>query len=579
MRGFQTACVAAAALLSIGAAKPAAPVIDYVVSPEMHGADLAALDVTMRLRADASGVTRLKLPDESAGTTELWRYLRDIKVEGAASVAEDGPAVRVVRSAPRAELTVRYRVVSAYDRDPDATNFDTYKPTIRPHWFWIYGEAAFIQPAEGEPLARFAWRGAPKDFPFASDLEHAGGKPMSQGDLLESVLVGGPDLKLYSRAADGPLRVAVVGRYPFTGQAFADETTRVIAAERRFWRAKEGAFLVVLAPLTVTPSHKSTRGEGRGDAFAIMSTPDMREDLLKTILAHEYFHTWNPRRMGEMHSGDQERADYWFSEGFTDFYGWRLLLKSGELDPKAFAGIWNEMLLAYANSPAKDAPGAKIVDGFWKDRSVEKLPYQRGAILAAKWDRELRDKSGGRVGLDDVVRAMAVRARALGPKSPKAPDLFVEVARTFGLDVKADVDAVIAGGAPALLPPNAFGTCLPVHTATTPAFDYGFDIDATRKTNTITGLKSGSPAYAAGLRDGMTYVKRESGATGDSRQPIALRIKDKDEERVISYSAAGATTITLQELVPRQDISPPQLAACVAEATGGGPIRAAAASR
>jgi predicted metalloprotease with PDZ domain len=283
--------------------------------------------------------------------------------------------------------------------------------------------------------------------------------------------------------------------------------------------------------------------------------------------------------MGEMHEGDQERADYWFSEGFTDFYAWRLLLASGELDPKAFARVWNEMLLAYASSPARDAPGAKIVEGFWKDRSVEKLPYQRGAILAAKWDRELREKSGGRVGLDDVVRAMVARAKALGPASPKAPDLFVEVARTFGLDAKADVDAVIVGGAPALLPPDAFGACLPVKTATIPAFDYGFDIDATRKTNTVTGLKAGSPAYAAGLRDGMTYMHRESGEPGDSRQPMALRVKDKGEERVITYSPVGAATITLQEVVPPQGLSPSQTSACVAGATGGEPTRAAAASR
>jgi predicted metalloprotease with PDZ domain len=578
MRWLRAACIAAA-LLSIGAAKPQAPVIDYAVSPEMHGAELVALDVTMRLRADAGGVTRLKLPDESAGTKELWRYLRDIRVEGAASVAEDGPAVRVIRSAPGAALTVRYRVVSAFERDPDANNMDTYKPTIRPRWFWAYGEALFIRPAQGEPTARFAWRGAPKDFPFASDLEHAADKPMSLDDLSQSVLVGGPDLTLYRRAADGPLRIAVVGRFPFAGEAFADEATRIIAAERGFWRAKEGPFLVVLAPLTAAPGYRATRGEGRGDAFAIMTTTNVREDILKAILAHEYFHTWNPRRLGGIYPGDQQRAAYWFSEGFTDFYGWRLLLRSGEFDPQAFAGVWNEMLKAYASSPARDAPGAQIVAGFWKDRSVEKLPYQRGAILAAKWDRELRDKSGGRIGLDDVMRAMVARAKALGAASPKAPDLFVEVARTFGLDAKADVDAVIAGGAPALLPADAFGACLPVKTATIPAFDYGFDIDATRKTNTITGLKADSPAYAAGLRDGMGYVNRQSGEPGDSRQPMALHVKDKGEDRVITYSPAGAATITLQEVVPPQGLTPAQLAACVAGAAGGSATPAAAASR
>jgi predicted metalloprotease with PDZ domain len=280
-----------------------------------------------------------------------------------------------------------------------------------------------------------------------------------------------------------------------------------------------------------------------------------------------------------MYDGDQERAAYWFSEGFTDFYAWRLMLRSGEYDPKTFAGIWNDMLLAYANSPAKGAPGSKIVEGFWKDRAIEKLPYQRGAILAAKWDRELRDRSGGRTGLDDVMRAMALRAKSLGPKSPKAPDLFVDVAGAFGLDVKADVAAVIEQGGPALLPPNAFGACLPVSTITIPAFDYGFDIEATRKANTITGLREDSRAYAAGLRDGMTYLKRESGAPGDSRVPLSLRVKDNGAERVITYRPAGPANITLQELAVAGDVSQADRRRCVGEAAGGPPIPAAAASR
>jgi len=577
MQWLRAACVLAASM-SIGAAKPAASVIDYVLSPEMKGADLAALDVTFHMRADASGLTRLELPNEDGGATELWRYLKDIQVDGASSVAEDGPAARVIRSAPSVALTVRYRVVSAFDRDPDANTQETYKPAIRPRWFWAYGEALFIRPSIGKHVVRFAWRGAAKGFPFASDLEHAAGKPMSMDDLIESVVVGGPDLKLYRRAADGPLRIAVIGQYPFSDEAFAGTATRIIASERAFWRAKEGPFLVVLAPLTATAGHRATRGEGRGDALAIMTTPDVREDELKQTLAHEYFHTWTPARLGGMYPGDQERAAYWFSEGFTDFYARRLLLRSGELDLKGFADVWTEMLLAYANSPAKAAPGAKIVEGFWKDRSVEKLPYQRGAILAAKWDRELRDRSGGRTGLDDIVRAMAVRAKALGPKSPKAPDLFIEVAGTFGLDVKNDIAAVIEKGGPAVLPPNAFGRCLPISTVTFPAFDYGFDVNATLKTKTITGLRPDSPAYAAGLREGMAW-KHLNATPGDSRRPVTLSVEDRGGERLVTYRPASATLVTGQDVAAPQDLNAAQAAACATDATGDPSIPAAAASR
>jgi len=578
MTWLKTAAVAAAAALSMGAAAPAASVADYTVSPVVVDQGVTALDVVVRLRADASGFTRLQLPDESAGTHRMWRFLKDIRVEGADSVAEDGPAVRVVRAAPGHPLTLRYRVVSAYDREPDGNSFDTYKPTVRPRWFWVYGEALFIRPDGEGHRARFTWAG-PRSLPFASDLQHAAGRPMAMSDLSESVLVGGADLRLYARDADGPLRIAVVGAFPFKDEDFANTATRIVSAERGFWRGRESPFLVVLARVDPVSGHRSTRGEGRGDAFAIMTTPDARPEQLQATLAHEYFHTWNPRRLGRIDEDDRQRAEYWFSEGFTDFYAWRMLLNSGQYALPAFVDIWNEMLLAYANSPARDAPAARIVEAFWKDRAVEKLPYQRGAIMAARWDRELRDRSGGRTSLDDVMRAMQVRAKALGPASPKAPELFAETARRFGLDVAPEVQAVMNAGGPALLPANAFGACLPVTTVTLPAFEYGFDIDATYKTGKVTGVRPDSAAYAAGLRDGMTYMNRQSGRPGDSRQTLVLRVKSDGAEPLISYSPAGKAQITLQQIDMPKDLTPARRAACAAEAGGLAPTPAVAASR
>lgn len=578
MAWLKTAAIAIAAFLSLGAAAPAPSVVDYTVSPVVDDQGVTGLDVVARLRADASGVTRLELPDKSAGTSELWRYLKDVRVDGAASVREDGPAVRIVRSAPSRPLTLRYRLVSAYDRDPDGNSYDTYKPTVRPHWFWVYGEALFIRPKGGGRKARFTWAG-PRGLPFASDLQHAAGRPISMDELFESVLVGGADLRLYEREADGPLRIAVVGAFPFTGEEFANTVTRIVSAERAFWRGREGPFLVVLARIEAVPNHRSSRGEGRGDAFAIMTTPDARPEQLRSTLAHEYFHTWNPRRLGRNFEGDQERAGYWFTEGFTDFYAWRTLLDSGDYALPAFVDTWNEMLLAYANSPERGAPAQRIVEAFWKDRAVEKLPYQRGAIMAARWDRELRDRSAGRIGLDDVLRAMQVRAKALGPASPKSPDLFVETAKGFGLNVGPEVDAVMKNGAPALLPKDAFGPCLPVTSVTIPAFDYGFDIDATYRTGKVTGVRPESAAYAAGLRDDMTYMNRQGGRPGDSRQTLVLRVTSDGAERLIGYSPAGKTQIVLQQIEMPKDLTPAQRTTCSAEAGGAPATPAAAASR
>jgi predicted metalloprotease with PDZ domain len=538
----------ALAALGFTGAAPLAKPLDYTVAPEFKDGVLVALDVTLKMDADASGTTKLDLPDSSAGVTELWRYIGNVEIDGADSVSESGPAVRLVHARAGQPLTIRYRVTSAFPQPPDANNMDTYKPTVLPHWFWIYGESLFIVPDGGKPEVVFNWAG-PKDFPFASDLERADGQSISSDDLIESVLVGGPDLKIHQRDAEGALRVAVVGTYPFSADTFADTATRIIRAERQFWHAREKPFLVVLAPITSTPGHSSTRGEGRRNAFAIMTTPEVPPNTLKAILAHEYFHTWNPERLGGMHDGDQERADYWFSEGFTDYYARKLLLESGEFSPKDFADDWNDALLAYANSPVRTAPNTKIVEGFWKDGSVEKLPYQRGAILAATWNRQLLEKSKGRAGLDDVMRTMQ---RDATRTDTKAPQLFEKVARRYGLDVSAQIKSVVEDGAPALLPANAFAPCFEVHTLTVPAFELGFDYEATRASSdqVVTGVKPESNAYRAGLRNGMTYLRREAGKYGESRQDYTIRVRDDGAERTITFRPEGHAMIALQEITP-----------------------------
>jgi predicted metalloprotease with PDZ domain len=567
---FVAALAALWAALAVSAAATAAPArqIAYTLSPEIRDGALTALRVTVRLRAEPEGVTRFALPDSAAGATELWRNFRDLQVEGAETMTEDGPAARIVRARPGAPLTLHYRVVSAVDHDPGPDGPGSYQPTVRPRWFWGYGEALFLRPSDDDKYrARFAWTDAPKGFPFASDLEHPASGGLKLDDLLESVSVGGPDMALFRRdAAGATVRIAVIGRFGFANDTFVDSIARVIAGERAFWGGREGPFLVALAPLTAHPPRMSIQGEGRGDAFAIQASADAPTDPLVAVVGHEYFHTWNPARLGGAYDGDREPAAYWFSEGFTDFYARRLLLRMGAFNLEQFAAAWNLVLAQYAGSSVRTAPGELIVTDFWKNDQVKSLPYQRGAILAATWDRRLREASTGRVGMDDVMRAMRDRAGKPGATIAKSPDLFVEVAKGFGLDVRDDLARFVRRGEPTLLPEHVFGSCLQVQTLDLPIFERGYAVDS--KTSVITGVVSGSPAYVAGLRNGMTLVKREGGAPADPRVPYVLRVRDGQTEQVFTFRPEGKARMTLQEVVVPPNLTPERRAACAVEAAG-----------
>ena len=117
------------------------PAVSYTVSPRFDGEDLSGVVVTLALKADADGVTRLDLPDQWMGRDEAWRHISDLTVDGALSVVEDGPAARVVRSAPRRRLVVRYVLTSAIDHEPREADGYPSRPWIRPSWFYIDGKA------------------------------------------------------------------------------------------------------------------------------------------------------------------------------------------------------------------------------------------------------------------------------------------------------------------------------------------------------------------------------------------------------------------------------------------------------
>ena len=520
------------------------------MSPVLDQGAITALSVTLRFRGDASGVTRLSWPDQWAGERKLGQWARAIRVVGARSVEVEANGTRIIHAHPNAPLTVSYHIVSAYPADPNVEDSRQSAPIVRPRWFYAAGEALFARPAgdrdEDRP-ARFVWAG-PRTIGFASDLQQHG-RTLTLKNISESIVIGGHGLHVASHGAAGQqVRVARIGHYAFAGPAFDTLVFKVIEAERAFWRVREAEpFLVTMAPIAARPHLSSFSGTGRGDAFALWMDTSAPLERITWMLGHEYFHTWNNARLGRALSEPAERG-YWFSEGLTDFYASRLMLRAGLISPEQFAVFWNEKLSRYASSPFRTATNDVVAAKFWSDPAAYDMQYQRGALLAVLWDRRLR-AAGKTDGLDSVLRTQAARLVGLHDQ-PTAIDLFIDTARGFGLDVRPDIAAHIEYGEPLLLPENSFGPCARIVTEDRARFERGWDTDATSAAdNVVTGLDPSSPAYAAGLRNGMKILQRLSGVPDDSRVDYVLRVADGAAEKVIRFRPAGKTHLTVQELV------------------------------
>jgi len=536
----------AAAFLLTAAKPPEQKPVSYRLTPVLQEDGSRALEVRMRLRGDPDGETELYLPSVWAGSTELWRHSTGLEVRGAKSLGGtyDRP---VARHRPGARLTLRYRIVSAYSEDP-GFNYEKARPMVRPDWFFVHGESVFAAPGGGqERPAKFRWGKLPKGWTVASDLDHLGGKPTSVANLINSVAIGGAGLKVVRRDLRGaPLRVALLGEWQFTADQLADTVTPILAAEDAFWGDSSSPYLVAMAPLGELPSGLSYHGTGRTDAFSIASTSAFELKQAVRFLAHENMHSWIPIALGGMPEEDEAR-DYWFSEGFNDYLAAKVLLRSGIWTLAEWAADKNDTLLRYAQSPARTADAAEIARRFWTDSAVQQVSYDRGHLLAAKLDSEIAARSSGRQSLETVLRTQ--RRAAEG-----SPELAVALFRKTlseetGIDIDPDLERYARRGETLLLPEGLLGDCARLVTERRKAFTRGYDADATRRANgVIAGVDREGPAYAAGLRDGMQLVRRESGKIGDASVELAYRVTEGGVERVISYMPEGKAEFDVQHV-------------------------------
>ena len=157
-------------------------------------------------------------------------------------------------------------------------------------------------------------------------------------------------------------------------------------------------------------------------------------DRLFDGVAHEFFHVWNVERIRpkSLEPFDLDDAtpstELWMSEGFTQYY--QLLLKgraglaSEEETLAGFAGLVNAVN-ASAGRRIRVAPEmsrlAPLVDQAcsidptnWSNTYLSY--YTFGAAIALGLDLELRDRTDGRVSLDDYMRALwTTFGKAPGP--------------------------------------------------------------------------------------------------------------------------------------------------------------------
>jgi predicted metalloprotease with PDZ domain len=264
----------------------------------------------------------------------------------------------------------------------------------------------------------------------------------------------------------------VAGALPsFDGERLLADAQRICEAQSDFWHGKPAA--AAKPPFEHYVFLLNTVGEGGGGLEHRASTALIapRADLprvgqsekvelsdayvrLLGLISHEYFHTWNVKRMrpDAFARFDFERENYtellWFFEGFTSYYDDLFLLRCGLIDAPRYLKLQAANVSQLLGTPGREVQSvAQASFDAWVKfyRADENTPnatvsyYIKGGLIGLALDLSLRgaglgcEKSETPVPkastLDALMRALWIRS-AGGPLSEA--DITAEVTRLGG---------------------------------------------------------------------------------------------------------------------------------------------------
>ena len=272
-----------------------------------------------------------------------------------------------------------------------------------------------------------------------------------------------------------PHRFVVAGASEsFDGSKLLADTQAICEAELRFWHGASSntKHIAVAVPFKsylfmLNAVHDGYGGlEHRNSTALICNRGDLprleRQTLapathkqpegytvLLGLISHEYFHTWNVKRLrpSEFARYDYTQENYtellWFFEGFTSYYDDLLLRRANRIDNATYLKLLGKTINQVHQTPGRlvqsvaQASFDAWIKYYRQDENTANATvsyYTKGSLVALCLDLTLR--SEGHTTLDAVMRALWSRCAA-GPMTEQ--DLLAVLAdlgrRSFSKDL------------------------------------------------------------------------------------------------------------------------------------------------
>lgn len=290
------------------------------------------------------------------------------------------------------------------------------------------------------------------------------------------------------------------------------------------------------------------------------------------LVAHEYFHLWNVKRLRPDALGpfDYENENYtkllWVAEGATAYYESVLLRRAGLISDKAFLEGKARVIEQLRRRPGRfetsleEASFDSWIKFYRQDENSVNNQisyYDKGEVVNMMLDVTIRTESGGAKSLDDVLRHLYnefyKKGRNYTPEDyqkaaeqmagKSLDDFFSKYVRG---EAELDFDAIVAG----------IGLRMKATQPNISRAYFGADLTEENGRLTIRAVAAGTPAYEQGLNSGDQIVAVDGNRASNSflqsylteKKPndtVKLTIFRFDQLRDINVTLGGNTQVVV----------------------------------
>ena len=228
-----------------------------------------------------------------------------------------------------------------------------------------------------------------------------------------------------------PHEFVVAGAAPsFDGERLLADTQKICETEIAFWHADGSQPPMDRYVFMLNVVDDNYGGlEHRNSTALICGRRDLPRkgeakagegyNTLLGLISHEYFHTWNVKRLrpAEFARYDYEQENYtellWFFEGFTSYYDDLFLRRAGLIDSALYLKLITRTINQVLQTPGRHVQSVAEssfdawVKYYRQDENTANHTvsyYTKGSLVALCLDLALRSGSGS--SLDDVMRGL-----------------------------------------------------------------------------------------------------------------------------------------------------------------------------